>query len=178
MQCPRYVGEHRPVDMSRSSLVCDLGLKFRDQLGSVRVTTVSAIAQPLKQPPQEKQIAEGKTCVLARRRHVAGCTLEGGKDFLGKIFKVQIDIRRERRRPPLGDRERDPSSIFIGRRNVRLGLARRATRPPRPSLPIKSHVMVSGNPIAVRSKTTQSTGTHALDDRPPPRTSASALQAP
>ena len=88
---------------SSPNLRADLSLKIRDQTCRIRVATVGAIAQMLKKPLQQKQIAKGKRLILARWRHVASHALEGGKDFVRRAFQIQVEIGCECGPPPLGD---------------------------------------------------------------------------
>src|SRR5919108_5533778 len=101
MQRASDAGEHVPINMSRLDSRSDISLKIRDQAGRIRVPAVCAVAQALQQLLQQKQITEGKRFIVASRRHVASDALQGDKDLVRGAFEVQIEIRRERRRPAL-----------------------------------------------------------------------------
>src|SRR5437016_8004595 len=135
MQCPSHVGEHAPINMSRLDSRSDISLKIRDQTGRVRVPAVGAVAQALQQLLQQKQITEGERFIVAPWRHVASGALKGDKDLARGAFEVQIEIRRERRRPALGDCSRNASRIPIHRRGLWLGSAHHAASSNRAMLP-------------------------------------------
>src|SRR6266404_8570195 len=124
--------------MSRLYSRGDISLKIRDQTDRIRVPAVGAVAHALEQLLQQKQITERKRLILAPWRHVASDALEGDKDLARGAFEVQIEIRRERRRPALGNRSRNASCMLIRRRGLWLGSAHhaassnRAMLPPRP----------------------------------------------
>src|SRR5215471_9504662 len=126
MQRPSHVGEHLSIKMSRLYSRGDISLKIRNQTGSVRVPAVGAVAQALQQLLQQKQITEGKRFIVAPWRHVASDALKGDKDLARGAFEVQIEIRRERRRPALGDCSRNASRMSIHRRGLWLGSAHHA----------------------------------------------------
>jgi hypothetical protein len=104
-----------PIYLSRLYSRGDIGLKIRDQTGRVRVPAVGAVAQALKQLLQQKQITEGKRLIVASWRHVASNALKGDKDVARGAFEVLIELRRERRRPALGDRSCNASRMLIRR---------------------------------------------------------------
>src|SRR5215813_14165928 len=133
MQRPSHIGEHLSIKMSRLYSRCDISLKIRNQTGSVRVPAVGAVAQALQQLLQQKQITEGKRFIVAPWRHVDA--LKGDKDLARGAFEVQIEIRRERRRPALGDCSRNASRMSIHRRGLWLGSAHHAASSNRAMLP-------------------------------------------
>ena len=135
MQCPSHIGEHVPIDMSRLDSRSDISLKIRDQTGGIRVPAVGAVAQALEQLLQQKQITKGKRLIVAAWRHVASGALKGDKDLARGAFQVQIELRRERRRPALGDCSRNASRIPIHRRGLWLGSAHHAASSNRAMLP-------------------------------------------
>src|SRR6266516_6981739 len=139
MQRPSHVGEHVPINMSRLYLRGDISLKIRDQTGRVRVPAVAAVAQVLEQLLQQKQITERKRLILAPWRHVAREALEGDKDLPRGSFKVPIEIRRERRRPALGDCSRNASRMLMRRRGLWLGSAHHAVS--------SNHAMLPPGPV-------------------------------
>ncbi len=140
VQCPSHQGEHARIDMSRFDARGDFGLKICNQTCGVRIAPIGAIAQVLEQLLQDKQITDGKRLILAGRRHVASSAREGGKDLSRGALAVPIEIGAERRRPALGNGDRDPSRILVRRRGLWLGSAHRAfsanhsnsSRKPRP----------------------------------------------
>jgi hypothetical protein len=125
MQGPSHESEHVPVKAPGLDPCGDLSLKFRDQAGGVGVAAVGAVAQMLKQPLQEKQIAEGKHLVLAGWRHVASGTFERDENLVRGTFEVEIEIGHAHRRLALGKRGSDPSRMLIRRRGFWLGSAHR-----------------------------------------------------
>ena len=135
MQRPCHIGEHLSIKMSRLYSRCDISLKIRNQTGSVRVPAVGAVAQALQQLLQQKQITEGKRFIVAPWRHVASNALKGDKDLARGAFEVQIEIRRERRRPALDDCSRNASRMSIHRRGLWLGSAHHAASSNRAMLP-------------------------------------------
>src|SRR5262249_21609177 len=135
MQRPSHIGEHLSIKMSRLYSRCDISLKIRNQTGSVRVPAVGAVARALQQLLQQKQITEGKRFIVAPWRHVASDALKGDKDLARGAFEVQIEIRRERRRPALGDCSRNASRMSIHRRGLWLGSAHHAASSNRAMLP-------------------------------------------
>src|SRR5262245_35192555 len=112
--------------MSRLYSRGDIRLKIRDQTGGVRVPAVAAVAQVLEQLLQQKQVTERERLILAPWRHVACHALEGDKDLARGAFEVQIELRRKRRRPAVGDRSRNASRVLIRRRGLWLGSAHHA----------------------------------------------------
>ena len=93
VQGRRHRGEHRTIYVSGLRPRRDLGLKIRNQVGGVGIAVIGSVAQTLKQPLEEKQIAEGKGFVAARWRHVSGGALERGQHFVRRAFKVRIRDR-------------------------------------------------------------------------------------
>jgi hypothetical protein len=63
VQGTSYEGEHAPINVPRLNPRGDLSLKVRDQTGSIRIATVGAIPQTLKQLLQDKQVTEGQLLV-------------------------------------------------------------------------------------------------------------------
>src|SRR5258708_14145629 len=103
----------------------------------------------LKQPLQQKQIADSKWLVPAGRRHVARHTREGCKDFARGVFAVPIEGSAERRRSTLGDGVRDPSRILIRRRGVWLASAHHTAS--------ANRAMIAGSGVSVLPKSAKST---------------------
>src|SRR5262249_14588851 len=149
MQRPSHVGEHLSINMSRLYSRGDISLKIRDQTGGVRVPAVGAVAQVLEQLLQQKQITKGKRLIVTPWRHVASDALEGDKDLARGAFEVQIEIRRERRRPALGDCSRNASRMSIHRRGLWLGSAHHAASSNRAMLP--------SGPVSDSSRSVKST---------------------
>jgi hypothetical protein len=79
----------------------------------------------LQQPLQQKQITDRKRLIVTGRRHVASRARESGKNFAWGAFAVPLEGIIEWGRPPLGDRLRDPSRMFIRRRRFWLGSVHR-----------------------------------------------------
>src|SRR6266480_2863822 len=111
MQCSSDEGEHAGGDLPCLDLPDDIGLKIRDQLGGVRIATIRAVPQMLKQPLQEKQISDGKRLIVAARRHVQNSACKSGKYFAWRALAVLIELGTKRGWPALRDRPRDPSRM-------------------------------------------------------------------
>src|SRR5258708_16419560 len=103
----------------------------------------------LKQPLQQKQIADSKRLVPAGRRHVARHAREGCKDFARGAFAVPIEGSAERRRSTLGDGVRDPSRLLIRRRGVWLASAHHTAS--------ANPAMIAGSRVSVLPKAANST---------------------
>src|SRR5207248_4408899 len=135
--------------------------KIRDQTGRVGVPAVGAVAQALQQLLQQKQITKGKRFIVASWRHVASNALEGDKDLARGAFEVQIEIRRERRRPALGDCSRNASRMLMRRRRLWLGSAHHVV--------FSNHAMLPPGPVARLIKISE---IHRRLRRPPSVSSA------
>src|SRR4029450_308716 len=147
----------------------DIGLKIRDPTGRVRVPAVGAVAQALKQLLQQKQITEGKRLIVAAWRHVASNALKGDKDVARGAFEVLIELRRERRRPALGDRSCNASRMLIRPRGLWLGSVHHAASSNRAMLP--------SDPVSDSSKSVKST-TDFRDAATPIRRAISRVGTP
>src|SRR4051812_49753440 len=66
-----------------------------------------------------RSITDGKRLILAGRRHVASSAREGGKNLSRGALAVPIEVGAERRRPALGNSDRDASRI-LDRKSTRL----------------------------------------------------------
>src|SRR5229473_4534968 len=110
----------------------------------------------LKQPLQQKQITKSERLILAGRRHVASRAGESGKDFAWRAIAISIEVGAERGRSTLGDRLRDPSRMFIGRRRLWLGPAHGAAS--------QNQATVAGIYGAAMSKSAKSTPSRACRD--------------
>src|SRR5258708_10128267 len=118
----------------------------------------------LKQPLQQKQIADSKRLVPAGRRHVARHAREGCKDVARGAFAVPIEGSAERRRSTLGDGVRDPSRILIRRRGVWLASAHHTAS--------VNRAMIAGSRVSVLPKSAKSTpqNRYQIHEAEPPLT--------
>ena len=144
VQCPSHQGEHARIDVSRFGARGDFGLKICNQLCGVRIAPIGAIPQVLEQLLQDKQITDCKRLILAGRRHVASSAREGGKNLSRGALAVSIEVGAERRRPALGNSDRDPSRILVRRRGLWLGSAHRASS--------ANHPILTGSRVSVLPK--------------------------
>jgi hypothetical protein len=85
--------------------------------------------------PRLRTSSSDKRLIVASWRHVASDALKGDKDVARGAFEVLIELRRERRRPALGDRSCNASRMLIRRRGLWLGSVHHAASSNRAMLP-------------------------------------------